>query len=178
MSSLHVSLELVMPHTKEWFHPFKDECITRVFCLSFLWHRDSFTLRPRVISVTLSCPVMLTQPLWIRMLNQRDSEACWLLRLALWLLSLGQMLYKSALMITAWRGHSWEMSNMSNYASGLLSQSSAVAHHSDLWDYKENSTFWFMYSCVFFLFCRDLRFNKIKDLQPGSFRRLKNLNTL
>ena len=27
----------------------------------------------------------------------------------------------------------------------------------------------------FLLFCRDLRFNKIKDLQPGSFRRLKNL---
>ncbi|GAA6096930.1 peroxidasin-like [Tachysurus ichikawai] len=24
----------------------------------------------------------------------------------------------------------------------------------------------------------DLRFNKIKDLQPGSFRRLRNLNTL
>lgn len=32
------------------------------------------------------------------------------------------------------------------------------------------------YVCVFFN--RDLRFNKIKELQPGSFRRLKNLNTL
>ncbi|TSM77386.1 Peroxidasin [Bagarius yarrelli] len=32
----------------------------------------------------------------------------------------------------------------------------------------------FLFSCIY----RDLRFNKIKDLQPGSFRRLRNLNTL
>lgn len=38
--------------------------------------------------------------------------------------------------------------------------------------------FFFYFFFLSVLFHRDLRFNKIKDLQPGSFRRLRSLNTL